>query len=960
MQIKTMGPLRQITRWPHRVRNLLTVVVIFNAISIIQAEAGSYTHYRLPASIQPLRYVLKIITPLDNADNLTFSGSVAIHFQVLEDATNITLHARNLSIDDSRIQLTSNEEGNFNICLDQVETVPEHDYYIVQLCQTLSKDKVYEIVLNFSGNLNNEFQGYFATSYVDETTNETKWITGTQFEPTWARNAFPCMDEPNYKANFTIWLGHNKSMAAISNMPLDRQIPLEDMDGFVWSIFEESVPMSSYLVAYSVLDFVYKESKIEGSKVVFRTWCRKDYIDQCEYGAEVAPTVLKFYEDMFEIPFPLQKVDQIAIPGFLSIAMENWGLIIYSEGIFLFEPNVTTLMQKTPVTGCIAHELAHQWFGNLVTMKWWTDLWLNEGFATYVSSLGVHHLNPELDSYNIYSLDNLLEVMETDSKSNSHPVSKLVWNTSKILDRFDSISYAKGSVVLRMMHLTVGHAAFFGAIGEYLTKHEFQNAEQDELWSEFTAKGHHFRSIRPEYDMKTIMDTWTLYTGFPLVKVHRNYETGSLQISQERFLRNKVNATSEESKVCWWVPLSFTTASELDFNTTTPKAWLECDESGKGIALSINHAASANEWFIFNLQLAGFYRVSYDDGNWRLLQKALNSDQFVNIHVMNRAQIVGDALALAFSGYQDYDMALSILEYLTREHEYLPWKIALDDLSEIYSMVKYFPKEIAYFKTYMQYILEPIYYRMGGLNDTYGIDGEPTHSQMLLKNLVTDWACRLELYDCTNSAIKYFEQWKMAEHPDEENPIPTDLRTTVYCTAIKYGDADDWKFLWRRYKKNPAKEVEMATVIAALGCSLNKTLLSEYITALFTEDTEIWENDVTLGFDTIATDETGLTVAWEYLIVNIEALHVAHQEIDYMADTISDQIISSAQLAKHINFINTNKERFKDAEVRVKYAHGNANPRIHWVEHNLEKIISQIQSRLSSMGMIFSNTMKMQ
>lgn len=469
------------------------------------------------------------------------------------------------------------------------------------------------------------------------------------------------------------------------------------MKDFIWSVFEESVPMSTYLVAYTVNDFSYKESKVEGSDVVFRTWSRGGYIDQCDYAANVGPNVLKYYEEIFGIPFPLKKVDEIAIPDFSAGAMENWGLITYRETALLFAPNVSSESNKQRIAEVIAHELAHQWFGNLVTMKWWTDLWLNEGFATYIASLGVKNLSPEWDSYNADSLDNSISIFRRDAQLSSHPISQPILNTSQIGERFDSISYKKGSAVLRMLHMLLGQDGFFEGVQDYLTKHKYQNAEQDDLWSAFTEKAHKFNRIKPEYNMKTIMDSWTLQTGYPLVKVNRNYEDGSIVITQHRFLENNT-IPEEEAKKCWWVPLSYTTPSELDFMTTTPKAWLECDESEGNVPLKLNDVAAANEWIIFNIQLSGVYRVMYDIDNWKLLNATLNSDKFSTIHVMNRAHLVDDAISFAWSGYHDYDITFDILEYLTKEREYLPWKSALDGLSNVIRLLRPFPQQHMHFK----------------------------------------------------------------------------------------------------------------------------------------------------------------------------------------------------------------------------------------------------------------------
>ncbi|XP_075145643.1 aminopeptidase N-like [Haematobia irritans] len=929
-----------------------TVGLFLLSTCLLLTLGNAYTHYRLPTSIQPDRYKLKVITHLENPANLTFNGQVSIRFLALEDTKNITLHAQNLTIDESRIQLKSYADKKLRMCTNGIDIIPEQDYYIIHLSEPLRKGEMYKVKLYFTGILNEQLHGYYRSSYLAKDTNETRWLSVTQFEPASARAAFPCLDEPNYKAKFVIWLGHHKSLNALSNMPLEKQIPVNGLTDFVWSIFEESVPMSTYLVAYTVNDFTYKESKVEGSDIVFRTWSRGGYIDQCDYAAEVGPSVLKYYEEIFGIPFPLKKVDEIAIPDFSAGAMENWGLITYRETALLFAPNISSESNKERIAEVIAHELAHQWFGNLVTMKWWTDLWLNEGFATYVASLGVRNLSPEWDSYNADSLENSLSIFRRDAQLSSHPISQPILNTSQIAERFDSISYKKGSAVLRMLHMLLDNDGFFEGVRDYLTKHKYKNAEQDDLWAAFTEKAHKYKRIHDEYDMKTIMDSWTLQTGYPLVKVTRNYETGTIDITQHRYLENNT-ISEEEAKKCWWVPLSYTTANELDFQTTTPKQWLECNEMGKVVPLHLKNVAAADEWIIFNIQLSGVYRVMYDNKNWNLLNATFNSDKFDSIHVMNRAHIIDDVISFAWSGYHDYGITFDILEYLTKEREYLPWKSALDGLSNVIRLLRPFPEQHDYFKTYLRYIIEPIYFHLDGLNNTNA--ASKSHSQILLKSLVTGWACRIEVEDCVQTAVNYFQQWKLSKNPDSENFIPADLRPTVYCTAIRHGDKDDWDFLWQRYRASNVA-TEKRTIIVSLGCSRNDKILKEYIDLTFDKAEYIRKQDVTFAFSSVARSEVGAPIARNYYTDNIEQLHEffgsQSTDIGKLLGALSNQIISTEDLNKLMQLVDSHKEYFEKSEKSVQSAYETINFNIQWIGRNAQDLKSRLHDRLSLMGLL--------
>ncbi|XP_073836599.1 aminopeptidase N-like [Musca autumnalis] len=931
------------------VRNIwLCLIVCF-----LFKSASAYTHYRLPTSIKPNHYHLKIITYLEESKNFSFDGLVSIQFQVLEDTTNITLHVGNLTVDEKRIELynVDKEDGgddNITFCLENIEKIPEHDYFIIQLCQTLSQGQSYNLTLHFRGILNDDLHGYYRSSYVDEN-NATKWLSVTQFEPTYARWGFPCFDEPEYKANFSIWLGHHKSLNALSNMPLEQQIALDDIEDFVWSIFEESVAMSTYLVAYSLNEYKCRETKRDDSHVVFRTWCRPEYYERCMYAAEIAPDILKFYEEMFGIPFPLTKVDQIAIPNFSANAMENWGLITYNEDIMVTEANDDNSISheyKQMIATVIAHELAHQWFGNLVTMKWWTDVWLNEGFATYISTLGVASLYPELPWYTFDTYDNFKEFFIADAEPDSHPISKMNCNSSEIMKSFDAISYRKGAAVLRMTHMSMDPDWFFHGICGYLNKHKYANAEQDDLWQSFTeAFQKSTNELKPPTSIKTIMDSWTLQAGYPLLQVSRNYETGSLEISQKRFLTEALNITdTEENEVhkCWWVPLSYTTATELDFNSTIAKVWLECDlDSGNSKNLTLENVVAPNDWILFNIQMVGVYRVTYDKENWRLLAAALNSDHFEKIHVMNRMQIVEDIKTMSWAGDQSYDIYFEIMEYLHREREHWPWQSALTSLREISNIFASFPVLSKYLHTFMRYIIEPYYHHLGGLNDT--LETSEIHHQIVMV------ACFLQLEDCVQTALHYFEEWK--QNPSEIKPTTSsEWKTVVYCSAVRYGPSDNWDFLWQRYVESKEDEI-----MFALGCSQNETVLRKFV-QLHRDLTINQNEDEDFGVDVfyyIFKSVSGVKIIREHFVEAItNSTHTSHVESLLLC---SFEIVLPDDLNTLQNLININPDYFKDHEEMVEYTRSTISRKLQWIEHNGDDIKSYLHNRLTQMGILENN-----
>ncbi|KAH8232570.1 hypothetical protein KR032_009615 [Drosophila birchii] len=910
----------------------------------IQFESG-YNYYRLPTSLRPQKYHLRVLTELENPEDLRFTGSVRILIEALENTKNITLHSKNLTIDESKITLShiSGADKKDN-CVSSTAVNPTHDFYILNTCQELIAGNSYELFLPFAADLNRQLEGYYRSSYKDPVANKTKWISVTQFEPASARLAFPCFDEPDFKAPFVVTLGYHKKYTGLSNMPVKETKPHESLPDYVWTEFQESVPMSTYLIAYSVNDFSHKPSTLPNG-ALFRTWARPNAIDQCDYAAEFGPKVLQYYEQFFGIKFPLPKIDQVAVPDFSAGAMENWGLVTYREIALLYSAAHSSLADKQRVASVVAHELAHQWFGNLVTMKWWTDLWLNEGFATYVASLGVENINPEWRAMEQESLSNLLTIFRRDSLESSHPISRPIQMVSEISESFDQISYQKGSTVLRMMHLFLGEESFRSGLQSYLQKYSYKNAEQDNLWESLTQAAHKYRALPKSYDIKSIMDSWTLQTGYPVINVTRDYAAKTAKLSQQRYLLNTEIARAHRGG-CWWVPLSYTTQAEQDFNNTAPKAWMECGKEGQSLPKTIKDLPGADQWVIFNTQLSTLYKVNYDAQNWKLLIETLTGGDFERIHVINRAQLIDDALYLAWTGEQDYEIAMRLIEYLQREREYLPWKAAFENLKRVGRIVRQTP-DFEFFKRYMKKLIAPIYEHLNGINDTFSSIQQ--QDQVLLKTMVVNWACQYQVDDCVPRAVDYYRKWQAEASPDEKNPVPINVRSTVYCTAIRHGSDADWEFLWTRYKKSNVA-AEKRTILTALGCSREVWVLQRYLELTFDPKEAIRKQDSMWAFQAVAFNEVGFLLAKKYFMDNVEFIykfyHPLTKDMSRLLSPLSEQVITQTDFDEFKDFVNNSRQSLKGLEQAIQQTLEIMLTNVQWKERNYHQMSRSIQQLL--------------
>uniref|UniRef100_A0A182R8C8 Aminopeptidase N n=1 Tax=Anopheles funestus TaxID=62324 RepID=A0A182R8C8_ANOFN len=895
---------------------------------------------RLPRSIEPVAYDIRLI-PWLVEDNFTFTGTVDILVNVLEDCNNVTLHVAALTIHSAIVERAPELErrGNEKELHEAKESVLGHDldppeevvlqefveidhnltiaskqFYVLMLKTTLRRGDQYRVRIKYEGVLNDYLQGFYRSSYTAN--NETRWIATTQFQPTDARRAFPCFDEPALKARFNISIARTKDMISLSNMPRLRshEAGEPELSGYVWDVYQQSVPMSTYLVAFVVCDY---QNLSDGN---FAVWARGDAIGSARYALSVGPKLLKFLEDFFHIDYPLPKVDMIALPDFSAGAMENWGLITYRETAMLYEENVSAISNKQHVITVVAHELAHQWFGNLVTPSWWTDLWLNEGFASYMEYLGVDAVEPAWKSMEQFVVNELHNVFSLDALSSSHQISVEVHNPEEIHEIFDKISYGKGATIIRMMDHFLTTEVFKRGLTNYLNDKKYQSASQDDLWEYLTNEARRGGIFDDHTSVKEIMDTWTLQTGFPVVFVQRDYESDSIEFRQERFAFGNGSDTAHQSeRFLWWIPITYTTLGDSNFHQTKPAIWMKAEE-----ALVINnHDIPSHDWMIVNVQQTGYYRVNYDERNWQLIVKHLqDKSKFKSIAASNRAQLIDDALNLARAGYLDYAVALNVTRYLVHETDYVPWKAAIAALNYIDSMLIR-TRNYGLFKKYSMDLLENIY-REVGFEDHRDSPLLTVYKRISVLKAV----CHLGHNDCVNHCLRKYYEWIQQPNPDINNPVSPNLKSTVYCTAIKYGDEKEWDFAWERFQKaTVASEKEI--LLSAMGCSRVPWILARYLENAMSDEYGIRKQDAFRVFISVADNVIGQPIAFDYMRNNWPKMK------SYFGASMSNLNIILKYCTKRFNTASELLELKEFAEIHLKDSGRTIQQAIEWTESNI-------------------------
>lgn len=756
--------------------------------------------FRLPKTIIPNHYTLEI-QPYLIPGNFIFKGSVEINFYCKQRTDVIIFHAKNLSIDHQSIRI-QNQKGK-NIELLKIEYEENVNLVILTLMDKLSLDD-YNLFMNFEGNLDRPAKGFYSYSYEDEN-NITNYAAITQFEPISAREAFPCFDEPELKATFDITIIRWRNMTSLSNMPKVETVSR----GRHWQadIFETSKKMSTYLVAFVVGNF---ESKQKGKISI---WTDSKNIQYVDYALEVADKALSYYENLLGMPYNMTKLDIVSVEKLDTRGMENWGLIICKDYYVLFNEEKDSMYRKVQATIILLHEIAHQWIGNLVTMKWWNDIWLKEGITKYVDQMAYDAF---YEDFNV-TKDNITVFYDDYNVFVDKSISKNIKKLEDINEIFDFSVYFMGSNVIRLAHFILGEP-FWKGLTSYLKENVYGSVEEPTLWKYFTEVQHPMQ--RSQLNISNILSTWTHLKGFPLLTVERDYENHSVNLSQVAFQKNYDTTVRKD---LWPIPISYTTGESRDWRPII-KYWMNTKNA------TINITKNNDDWIIINGETIMYYMVNYDETNWNLLAKQLRKDHTV-FPFSYRHKILHDAIALFKENYTTLETLLDLYLYTPYEEElaalsFDQFLLILIKLSEI---IEFTSDEIAW-EDFIKYLFEPFYKRLGW---DYGDKTEDMYTSSF-RQITILVLCRRKYMPCVNIALTKFKNWKEESNGTD---IPYPIKRAILCTGIEYGTADEWNDLFNEYVENNDR-----LLISALSCSRNRTLITKLLQRLLIKPEEKYFN----------------------------------------------------------------------------------------------------------------------
>uniref|UniRef100_W5LQ28 Aminopeptidase n=1 Tax=Astyanax mexicanus TaxID=7994 RepID=W5LQ28_ASTMX len=815
-------------------------------------ETDQWKSYRLPGTLSPQYYNITLWPRLvpDANGMYIFTGHSGVAFTCVKETGLILIHSNKLNYtltpEGHHAKLTG-LEGAEAPAIKKTWLEVETQYLVIQLSETLQVGKIYWLYMEFQGELANDLGGFYRSEYFEN--GVKKVVATTQMQPTDARKAFPCFDEPAMKAVFHMTLIHPLDTVALSNgMDKGTETITLNNQQVLQTKFDPTEKMSTYLLAFVVSDFTFIRSPA-GAEVLIRIWARREAIEagQGDYALTITGNILDFFQNYYNSKYPLSKSDQIALPDFSAGAMENWGLITYRETALLYDPIMSSNGDKEWVTIVISHELAHMWFGNLVTMKWWNDLWLNEGFATYASYLGADYAQPSWNLKDLMVLKEIHKAFAADALATSHPLSSLeedVKTPAQISALFDTITYSKGGAVLRMLSEFLSEPVFARGLSAYLKQFAYGNTVYTDLWGKLQEVVDADPEVNLPATITEIMNRWILQMGFPVVTI--DTQTGS--ITQNHFLLDADTKPSRSSAYNyeWFVPIKW-----MKSGTAMGQHWL-LEKTATHDPMKTN-----SEWVLANVNVSGFYRVNYDPQNWERLLSQLSTDHS-DIPVISRAQIVDDAFNLARAKIISTTVALNTTKFLSEEKEYMPWEAAVKNLNYFFLM---FDRSEVYgaLQKYLRGKVQPLveYFR-NVTSDWTEIPSSHT-DQYNQVNAIT-LGCTTEVEGLADLTKAWFRQWM--ENPDK-NPIHSNMKTTVYCNAIAAGGAAEWEFGWKMYK-NSSNAAEADKLMYGLSCTKKPWLLNRYLDYSLDPDM-IRKQDATYVIVYIAGNVIGQPLAWDFI-----------------------------------------------------------------------------------------------
>lgn len=785
---------------------------------------------RLFEQFQPANYQLDLIP---DRRKMTFIGSVIIQGKkVGPPSQRITLHQKDLTIISAKVT-KHDKKGDQKINVSRVNTQQKLDELRLHTNEKIFAGN-YSIEISFKGKVTRPMDGIYPCYFKHK--GKEKILIATQFESHFARSVFPCIDEPEAKATFDLSLTTPAGETVVSNTPIKTQKTTSQKTK---TQFETTPPMPTYLLAFIYGEMGYKEARTKRG-VQVRTYATPDNVKLTDFALQTAIKCLEFYEDYFDIKYPLAKCDLLALPDFAAAGMENWGCITFSELAMLVDEKNTSLSSKQLVAMVVAHEVSHQWFGNLVTMKWWTDLWLNEGFATWMTHIAIDAIFPEWKIWTQFIVDEQQMAMRYDALENTRSIEVPELNhPDEIRISFDPpISYGKGSSIIHMLYHYLGPEVFQAGIQYYLKQHAYKNTITTDLWAALETV-----SAKP---VKDFMHTWIAQPGFPIVQA--TVEDQSVTLAQTRFFINPKHKDLPEQK--WPIPL------------------LAEDEALNG-ALTNKHQkynTPNTSGFKLNRGENGFYRVAYNASHLQRLGELINKGR---LEPLDRLGLLNDLTECAKAGMTDTVEVLHFLNNFASEGDYAVW----DAIASLIGSLKLVMDDEDLRPLMKPFILSLTAKQLARLG--WQRKKDESHFDRLLRPIILGLAASADEPTITKKCLESFAKIKHSEELAGElrttphqgavkrtGEIDPDLRGTVFGTVARKGGKAEFTKLVKLHNEAELSE-ERITLAAAITGFRRPELIKKALEMIDSKDVRL--QDVAYWVSYSFANRHAKQLTWEWL-----------------------------------------------------------------------------------------------
>ncbi len=758
---------------------------------------------RLLDVIIPKRYRIKLDI---DTEAFSYNGTESIEFELTKATDTLVFHGVKLSVTDAKLGtqaaravIASEEDQTISFTFDAPVEAGAH-----------------KLELEFRGAIPESLHGLYRSRY--EQNGTSKWLVTTQFEAVHAREAFVCIDEPSAKAVFDVELVVPVGLVAISNTNVADETQVAHGRKVVR--FAPTPKMSTYLLAFLVGEFEHVE-KVTPEGVIVRVYGVPGTANQMGFALETGVRSLSFYNEYFGIPYPLPKLDMIAVPDFGAGAMENWGAVTYRETALLLDPDQTSLSHKQRVAEVITHELAHQWFGNLVTMAWWEDLWLNEGFASWMEVFAKDKLFPEWQVWTEYVSNDLSRAMEMDSLANTHPIQVSVDDPRALDEIFDAVSYSKGSSIINMLHHYLGPDDFRRGLQDYLRAHSYANTHTSDLWKALARA-----SGKP---VDAVMNAWTSMPGFPMV----SYEDG--EAHQSRFYASPREAGRAKGDGVWPIPFSVLTTEQ----ETEPRLL-------EGKAAPLDEEVVSSAWFKPNPGQTSFFRSRYTEPMIEALSPALRDGK---LEAIDRFGVVDDVFAATEAGLTSSTAALKLLVALRDETNYVVWQGLSGGMASLLAVMEDDAIR-AKLERFNHWIIEPNVARLGW----EAKKGESSFDR-LMRPMVLQQAVRYDDPVVTAEALERFADWRGGKD------VTPELRPVLLYAAARNGGRGEYDALHERYVKEAVPQVKVQ-LLGSMGRFRKPELIDEYLAFGLTDEVRPQDTFMVVAYGFANRDARVATWKW--------------------------------------------------------------------------------------------------